>query len=486
MRYREFSIEARKNPEKNPRISVNTELLNALGKLYKNTGKNSNLFISFTSVDKLGINPTSKYNTPLGIYSYPALYVIQELGNTYPMTDLPFAGDSEYATIFKSKGNIIDLNKITDTEANEYYEKIKQYWNTISVKVIGSTSKLDIDEIINDATTDAKVSSTAGGRLWYVTMMVSGNMVPYGTTHAEGIANPNAVAWNKLFRAIGVSGCIDNGDGIVHTSEPYQAVFFDIGAVDVIKRVLNKPNYSADQARLNAQMGADTNEYHTKQYQRFKNMDIESQMQAVLDDPVLIRFMPNPPDKFKYEVIQKNPRVIGVMKNPSDEMKKFAVKNNPLAILHIKKPSEELLQLAAGSNLVGLFSHILDAGIKTSEAVNRIAVKTHPININYMLDHKIKPSQEVIALAMQQQYEESASLVLKRLLEMGIIPSDAVLVDAVKTHVSLIFDIIEAGIIPSKAVEAASGMPLSRIVQLILRNGMIKLSPKIKQAAGIK
>jgi hypothetical protein len=486
MRYREFAVEARKNPEKNPKVSVNTELLNALGKLYKNTGKNSNLFISFTSVDKLGINPTSKYNTPLGIYSYPALYVIQELGNTYPMTELPFAGDSEYATIFKSKGNIIDLNNITDTEANEYYEKIKQYWNTISVKIRGSNSILDIDEIINDATTDAKVSSTAGGRLWYVTMMVSSNMVPYGTTRVGGIANPDAVAWNKLFRAIGISGCIDNGDGIIHTSEPYQAVFFDIGAVDVIKRVLNKNNYSADQARLNAQMGADTNEYHTKQYQSFKNMDIESQMQAVLDDPSLIRFMPNPPDKFKYEVIKKNPRVIGVMKNPSDEMKKFAVKNNPLAILYLKKPSEELLQLAAGSNLVGMFNHILDAKIKVSETVQRIAVEAHYINFHYILDHGIKPSQEVIALAMKQPHVEGASLALKRLLEMGIIPSDAVLVDAVKTHFKLIFDIIAAGIIPSKAVEAAAGMPLSRIVQLLLMKGTPQLSPQIKQAAGIK
>ena len=486
MRYKEFAIEARKNPEKNPKVSVNTELLNALGKVFKNTGNTENLYISFTSVDKLGINPTSKYNTPLGIYSYPAIHVIQELGNTYPMTELPFAGDSEYATIFKSKGNIIDLNKITDTEANEYYEKIKQYWNTISVKIRGSNSILDIDEIINDATTDAKVSSTAGGRLWYVTMMVSSNMVPYGTTRVEGIAKPDAIAWNTLFRAIGISGCIDNGDGIIHTSEPYQAVFFDIGAVDVIKRVLNKPNYSIDQARLNAQMGADTDEYHTKQYQSFKNMDVESQMQAVLDDPVLIRFMPNPSDKFKYEVIKKNPRVIGVMKNPSDEMKKFAVKNNPLAILHIKKPSEELLQMAAGSNSIGLFDHILKAGIKVSETVQRIAVKTHYINFHYILDHGIKPSQEVIELALQQPHVEGSRLALTRLLEMGIIPSETVLVNAIKTHVGLIFDIIKAGIIPSKAVEAAAGMPFPKIVQMMLMTGTPQLSPKIKQAAGIK
>ena len=70
-------VEARKNPELNPKESVNKQLKD----LYDATtdtipGSNiKNLFVSFTDLDKLGINPTSRYNTPIGIYAYPAEYV---------------------------------------------------------------------------------------------------------------------------------------------------------------------------------------------------------------------------------------------------------------------------------------------------------------------------------------------------------------------------------------------------------------------------
>jgi hypothetical protein len=92
MRYREIS-EARKNPEQNPKVSINQAIRQRLNKTKdKIDGAITNLFVSFTEIDKLGINPGSRYDTPLGIYAYPAKYVMHRIGNEREAARLPFAG----------------------------------------------------------------------------------------------------------------------------------------------------------------------------------------------------------------------------------------------------------------------------------------------------------------------------------------------------------------------------------------------------------
>ena len=56
-------LEARRNPEKNPHIGA--------WDLFFKYKDDPNVYISFTTIDKLGINPNSKFNTPNGIYTYP-------------------------------------------------------------------------------------------------------------------------------------------------------------------------------------------------------------------------------------------------------------------------------------------------------------------------------------------------------------------------------------------------------------------------------
>lgn len=56
-------MEKRRNPLKNPTSS-------AYDKLSKYQ-QDKNIYISFTNIDKIGINPHNKFNTPTGIYTYP-------------------------------------------------------------------------------------------------------------------------------------------------------------------------------------------------------------------------------------------------------------------------------------------------------------------------------------------------------------------------------------------------------------------------------
>lgn len=56
-------MEKRRNPSKNPTTSAFKKL--------EEYQKNPDIYISFTKIDKIGINPHNKFNTPTGIYTYP-------------------------------------------------------------------------------------------------------------------------------------------------------------------------------------------------------------------------------------------------------------------------------------------------------------------------------------------------------------------------------------------------------------------------------
>lgn len=70
--------------------------------LEKYQGRN-NIFGSFTSIAKLGINPRSQYNTPTGIYSYPIDYIINHVSESEVDINVPFPSQEEatYTHIFE-------------------------------------------------------------------------------------------------------------------------------------------------------------------------------------------------------------------------------------------------------------------------------------------------------------------------------------------------------------------------------------------------
>lgn len=252
MRAKEFLSEKRKNPKQNPKTPINDIIINA----YQNSDfdeklDDNNCFVSFTSVDKLGINPKSEWNTPLGIYAYPASYVVKEADTESGMDILPFAGDQPFVNIFQSTGNIINLETLTNPELIEYYRRIADYY----AKHSGLPWKKAVDvveHLIDDAYDGAKFFNVLGGRLWFVTMRIA-KLLSSERINDQG--NNTHVIWNKLFREIGIDGAYDPGIGIIHTSERTQAVFFSAGVITNVKRYNNK--YSPDNTRDMQQHGLD-------------------------------------------------------------------------------------------------------------------------------------------------------------------------------------------------------------------------------------
>jgi len=248
-------FEARKNPELNPKVSVNQYIDQAMASAGKLPGSDiTNLFISFTQLPKLGINPRSKYNTPLGIYSYPADYVVESTRGRYSMANLPFAGKQPYANIFQGRGNIVHLNTMTLQDEYRYNDKLRAYAKRLPdvdfTKHYAPPGKdwTDIvNRTINAAVDYAKERMLSGGRLWYTTWKLSGYMETY-------LKRPASLAWNELFRQVlGIDGCVDTGKGIIHPSEPVQAVFFSLAATNLVSTVQNK--YSPEQMSAGEERG---------------------------------------------------------------------------------------------------------------------------------------------------------------------------------------------------------------------------------------
>lgn len=160
--------------------------------------KNQNVYYSYRSIDKLGINPKSKYNTPNGIYAYPV---------KYQDPDVKFTGGSNtgFVYFFKLKPGTKLLNLAGYTR-KDFESDLK--------KLETAGYKVDLDF------SDAKKESYAGN-FWFVTYKNRGN----------------ATKWNYLLRKVlGYDAILDIGAGIIHDNEPAQLVVLNPTSIEILEK----------------------------------------------------------------------------------------------------------------------------------------------------------------------------------------------------------------------------------------------------------
>lgn len=191
-------------------------------------------FVSFTSIDKLGINPGSTYSTPVGIYAYPADYV-RRMVNRYCGINgiqdykdvpgfekvVPFAGDAAFFNVFEVTGNVIDL--ADDTSCEEAIQAVKD-----------STGISDIT-LPNDYK-QADLSAT----FWSMTLFVANGRKEKLLKASKEESMRTARRWTTVFRKASIDGVVDSeGFGVIHSNEPTQAVFFNPSIIKNVKRFVN-------------------------------------------------------------------------------------------------------------------------------------------------------------------------------------------------------------------------------------------------------
>jgi hypothetical protein len=176
-------LEARKFPKLNTKRQPLAELID----IQRNT-QSENVFVTFTDVDKLGINPSSTYDTPLGIYAYPLNYVIDV------KMHVPFAAYTNYIQVFQ----LIQPDDVWWLRDQSQISEIKQKLAQV----------MKVPSNISDAR-----------KLWY-----------FVYKYASSMGKPS-IASRKLMMKAGIVGMVDYGTdddagGIIHENEPIQAVFF--------------------------------------------------------------------------------------------------------------------------------------------------------------------------------------------------------------------------------------------------------------------
>ena len=199
---------------------------------------------TMTDVEKVGINPKTKYNTPAGVYFYP---LNQEYYEMLIKDKLPFRSDALYSGVVKLNDSIHHLGLssganwlvfIKSGENNQTKTAARNVADKLTQMIINPTTrkKFDFsDEIARDleqgkVTLQHLVSTKGsgdgrwvGGLHWdFNTDAQIFDLTAYLVQNLTG--RRRTIAWNSLLRELGFIGIYDAGNGVVHPQEPTQVV----------------------------------------------------------------------------------------------------------------------------------------------------------------------------------------------------------------------------------------------------------------------
>jgi hypothetical protein len=184
--------------------------------------------ISFSNVEKLGINPQSEWTDPYAIYTYPVREILPQLEQKM----IPWAGTRPYVYLLKATGNIVELQDINEAEADLRIEKIISKFRPFLMSKEGVDDPEEWFYTLLESWM-RNYGSTGGEMLWNI----PGRMASYIERNVSG--RDIRMLWNSMYRSIGIDGVVDRGDSIVSLNEPAQGVFFSTKAFRVIELLHN-------------------------------------------------------------------------------------------------------------------------------------------------------------------------------------------------------------------------------------------------------
>lgn len=256
-------------------------------------------FVHFSFFPKLGLNPLNDFDTPTGFYMYP----LQKGKISSFATDRPYAivtslkgsgnflrlsdytdvdlqrdieslrdeeglsrrmeEDARQTARVNTPGGILwnitrllatsrerekgkEKNPAWTRKKENYYEEI--LWVAEMLAGLKGRERRAAIEEFRARSEDRKNNRAAVRRKWSRIYNLARNMPANVTpaeirrrvaTQKEFMVNPRMSDWTGIFRRLGYEGVIDDGEKIIHPSEPFQAVFFStrhLDPVDVIKK----------------------------------------------------------------------------------------------------------------------------------------------------------------------------------------------------------------------------------------------------------
>ena len=162
------------------------------------------VYVSFTELPKLGINPQSTFiSTPNGIYAYP-LKLMKEDIIRHNKEAFPLGSHRPWINIFKVKKELTNVK----TYSNADLER--------------DLAKFNIDKTKNNSL----MSIISKDKPFKILMK---------TTDIFTHEKPNK--WARLLYDMGHEGFVDPGKGWIHPDEPIQAVIFRLANIELLERI---------------------------------------------------------------------------------------------------------------------------------------------------------------------------------------------------------------------------------------------------------
>ena len=185
---------------------------------------------AFTMVDieKVGLNPRTKFNTPAGVYFYP---LNPEYYEKLVKNKLPYASEKPYVGVVRLKDTNTDkwLKFISGGRDFQTTENVLEAAKRVGIYDQRVTPS-DLPSGI-DAYWELPGDEQMGLRHWdFNNDAKIFDLTWYGT---KGFRR-STLKWNKLLRDLGYIGIYDNNNSIIHPGEPFQMVALSPEAYEVV------------------------------------------------------------------------------------------------------------------------------------------------------------------------------------------------------------------------------------------------------------
>jgi hypothetical protein len=275
--------------------------------------------ITMTDIPKVGINPKSEYNTPIGIYFYPLQYYMNVLEAN---NRLPFQHNAKYINILKFKSSkILNISNLSQSEFVENSEKLVDLKDSLKESFRDKYTE-HINELFLKASSNSRVSGF-GGELWYILYKLSSFLSFYSTSLFQTSSDSNVI-WNWLLRKMGYDIILDLGKKIIHENEPTQGFALSKSSIEWVKTIENVDERSLRDRK-------DRKDFFDKvasgNYETFE----------IIDDLII-----NNRENVIYDKIEFFSNLV----NKEDiEFREYFVDRFPLASLLIKLPPENVTNL---------------------------------------------------------------------------------------------------------------------------------------------
>jgi len=176
-------------------------------------------YLTFTDIDKVGINPNNQYKTPIGIYVYPIWKIYDDLrdGNFLFGVDRP-----HYHVLKPRTDRILDLESYTAAQFEQDYAHLAELAEKRGTSLAASLVKLTESGVYT--------LDSPGALLWALIQAV----VQDRDERIGGLmTHRSTVRWNRLLRQMGYDLVLDTGS-IIHLLQSAQAVFLSSRAFEVV------------------------------------------------------------------------------------------------------------------------------------------------------------------------------------------------------------------------------------------------------------